>query len=206
MSTLAAKPFNQKIRITILRLSFLMLVPLVFFIKPYAYPIETISSEFLEIVGIVSIVACVLGRFWSILYVGGRKNQMVMQDGPYSMCRHPLYLFSTIGVFGFGLALASIVLAVSLGGATFIILTLTAKREEAFLRSEFGPAYDEYAARVPMIFPSLKNFRTTETVEFRVSTLWGNFFDALVFLAFIPMVELIEGIGTHYDLPFLALF
>ena len=117
-----------------------------------------------------------------------------MQDGPYSICRHPLYLFSTLGVVGLGLMLGSVVLTAFLGLAVFLILTATTTREEAFLRAEFGPAYDVYAARVPRIWPKLSLFHSEPKVEVKISTIRVNFFDALVFLAFIPLAEFMEWI------------
>ncbi len=29
-------------------------------------------------------------RFWATLYLGGRKDAVVVDTGPYSLCRHPL--------------------------------------------------------------------------------------------------------------------
>ena len=31
-------------------------------------------------------------RLWATLYVGGRKGRVVVCEGPYSLCRNPLYL------------------------------------------------------------------------------------------------------------------
>ncbi len=148
--------------------------------------------EIMEVLGVSLVIFAVLGRFWSILYIGGRKNKQVMQDGPYSICGHPLYFFSTMGVVGLGLMLGSIVLTVGLGVLTFIILTATANKEEDFLRAEFGDAYGAYEAHTPRIWPKLSLFQTEGEVVFDVNHLKGNFFDALVFLTFIPLAELME--------------
>lgn len=187
----ATRPFDQRIRIAALRVLFVICLPLLVFAQS-AWTEPKWMFEILEVTGILLIISAVLGRFWAILYIGGRKNQTIMQDGPYSICRHPLYLFSTIGVTGFGLMLGTLVLTALLGVAVFSILTVTAKREEAFLRAEFGPEYDDYAARVPLILPKLSLFRTEPTVQVTIRTLWVNFFDSLVFLALIPLADLME--------------
>jgi protein-S-isoprenylcysteine O-methyltransferase Ste14 len=31
-------------------------------------------------------------RLWSTLYIGGRKRVVLVSDGPYSLCRNPLYV------------------------------------------------------------------------------------------------------------------
>ena len=193
MTVSVTKPFNQRIRIAALRVFFLLCIPLILFTRSAWMDPEWVF-EIAEVTGIAFIIFAVLGRFWAILYIGGHKNQQIMQDGPYSICRHPLYLFSTLGVVGLGLMLGSLVLTAFLGVAVFLILTATATREEAFLRAEFGPAYDVYAARVPRIWPKLSLFQTKPDIEVKISTLQVNFFDALVFLAFIPLAELMEWI------------
>ncbi len=193
MTAPATKPFDQRIRIAALRILFVLCIPLLIFTES-AWMEPGWIFEILEVTGILLIITAVLGRFWAILYIGGRKNQTIMQDGPYSICRHPLYLFSTIGVIGFGLMLGTLVITGLLGAAVFLILTETAKREETFLRSEFGPAYDVYATRVPQILPNLSLFRTEPTVQVNIRTLRINLFDSFVFLALIPIADLMEAI------------
>ena len=196
-------PVNQAIRVNILRLAFILAVPLLIFTHS-AWP-EPVF-EVLEVLGVALVITAVLGRFWAILYIGGHKNKTVMQDGPYSVCRHPLYLFSTLGVMGLGLMLGSIVMTALLGGLTFVILSITARKEEAFLRGTFGPAYDAYAAKVPMILPRLSGFRTEGEVTISVSHLRQNLMDALVFLCFIPLAEALEFLNENNMLPGVALW
>lgn len=196
-------PFNQTIRINTLRALFLAALPLILF-SHSAWPDAVF--ELLEIIGLALVITAVLGRFSAILYIGGHKNKTVMQDGPYSICRHPLYLFSTIGVIGFGLMLGSIVLTFLIGGLAFVVLSMTARQEEAFLRGTFGPAYDEYAARVPMILPNFGNFRTEGQISVSVAHLRINLMDALVFLLFIPFAELMEYLKEMQVLPSIPLW
>jgi protein-S-isoprenylcysteine O-methyltransferase Ste14 len=143
-------------------------------------------------VGVVILFLGVLGRIWSILYIGGRKTREVVNDGPYSMCRHPLYLFSTISTFGFALMLQSVVFAVVLTLVIFAVLSWTAANEEAVMRTNFGPAYDDYAVSTWRIIPRVSKFRSEQTVTFHVPSLRVNFADALVFLGLIPVAELIN--------------
>jgi protein-S-isoprenylcysteine O-methyltransferase Ste14 len=203
--TRTARPraVNQVIRINILRLTFLLCLPAIVLTQS-VWP--ELVFEVFEIAGLTAIIAAVLGRFWSILYIGGHKNNTVMQQGPYSVCRHPLYLFSTLGVAGLGLMLGSLVLAVALGGLTLLILSVTARKEEAILRDMFGSAYDDYAARVPMILPKPSIFQSPATITVSVAHLRENLMDALVFLTFIPLAELMELIKAMNLFPKFPIF
>ena len=197
------KPVRQSLRIAALRLSFLLLLPFMLFSRS-AW--TGAVFDILEVAGIMAIIAGVLGRFWAILYIGGQKNRRVMDEGPYSICRHPLYLFSTIGVVGFGLMLGSVVLTVAFGAVFFAILSITAAKEERFLRASLGNDYAEYAARVPRILPDLRLFRTSGHITVNIATLRGNLADALVFLSLIPLAELIEFLHETLTIPALPLW
>ena len=205
MSSHATTPFNQNHRITTLRLSFLLILPLIVIAKPVLGD-DNLLLEGMEAFGGFMIICAVLGRFWCIVYIGGRKNAEVVQTGPYSICRHPLYLFSFIGVIGFGLALGMVLLAAAMGTLAFLILMYTAKQEEAFLRGEFGAAYGRYAETTPLIIPNVAAFHTPGEVTFSVTALRRNLFDALVFLAFFPVVEFAEIVKDAELFPALPLF
>jgi protein-S-isoprenylcysteine O-methyltransferase Ste14 len=177
-------------RINLLRGLFLLILPLLLIV--HAPLSETLAGELMENLGLILIVGGVLGRAWSILYIGGRKNRTVVTDGPYSMCRHPLYLFSTIAVVGFGLMLQSLVLTALLAGLFGSALYYTALREEERLRRMFGPDYAAYARTTPALLPAISNFRTDQDVTFNVSQLRQNFWDATVFIMLIPLAEILE--------------
>jgi protein-S-isoprenylcysteine O-methyltransferase Ste14 len=198
-------PVNQKIRIATLRIVFILCMPLIVFSRP-VWIDHLWLFEPMEVVGILLIITAVLGRFWAVLYIGGRKNNSVFQDGPYSMMRHPLYTFSTIGVAGFGLMLGSVLLTVALTLVFFLILSVTASKEEGYLRAQFGTAYDDYAARVPRMIPRLQLFKTAPEVTFSVRSLWFNLRDAFVFLGLIPIANLLVMAKANDLWPTFAIF
>ncbi len=200
-----ARPVNQTIRINILRVAMLMTLPLIFLGAP-AYQSDSALGETLDVLGVLLIIGGVLGRFWSILYIGGSKNREVMQSGPYSMMRHPLYTFSIMAVTGFGLMLSCLVTTLVLSGLVTAILVVTARKEEIFLTREFGLAYTRYAARVPMMLPKPSLFETPDMITVNVGTLRRNFFDAVVFLALIPLAEAAEKMREMQALPTIPLY
>lgn len=198
------KPVRQLIRINVLRaFGALVVIPLLVLTRPMAS--EGALRDILSLLGTLLVVAAVLGRFWAILYIGARKNKEVMQLGPYSVCRHPLYLSSTLGVAGFGLLLGSMTVAVFLTVTVLVILSLTAAREEAYLRQEFGRAYDDYAARVPRILPRSSLFTTPAQITVDIRPLAVTWADALVFLGFLPLALAVDWLRAAAWLPMLAL-
>lgn len=160
----------------------------------------------MESLGVLLVMAAVLGRFWAILYIGGRKSRVVVDQGPYAMCRHPLYACSIIGAVGLGLMFGSLVLAAALGGLAWAILTATARREEAALLVALGPAYADYAARVPRLLPDPRLLVSPDEVTVRTAALRTNLADALGFLALVPAAQLVKllrelGPGVLLHLP-----
>lgn len=81
------------------------------------------------------------------------KSQVLAASGPFRYVRHPLYLGSFILGLGLVVAGGSWVLGVAYLALFAVIYGPAMLREEVFLRQQFGPAYDNYACRVPLFFP-----------------------------------------------------
>ncbi len=98
-------------------------------------------------------------RFWSTLYIGGRKNDVVVCEGPYSLCRHPLYVGSVLLVLSGALFLKSVVFAAALAvlAAAYFIFTVPA--EEEYLSARLGEPYRQYCRRVNRLWPSFRTFQ-----------------------------------------------
>ena len=184
-------PFNQRIRINSFRALGAVLVPPILFIRPYFA--ETALGGLLEQVGVVLIIACVLGRCWAMLYVGGNKNDRLVTTGPYSLCRNPLYVFSVIGVVGCGFMIQSLIYTVVLTSVTFAILLQTARKEEEYLSDEFAEDYINYRNNTPRFLPlNFGAFQTEPVVNVDVPSLRRCFWDAAFFILAIPALEFVE--------------
>ena len=82
------------------------------------------------------------------------KNEALATSGPYAYTRNPLYLGSLVIGLGFALASRSWWVGVALVVMFFAIYVPVIRSEESFLRQKF-PEFDEYARRVPRMFPRL---------------------------------------------------
>jgi protein-S-isoprenylcysteine O-methyltransferase Ste14 len=92
-----------------------------------------------------------LGALWSSSIVR-KEGHRVGDTGPYALVRHPIYAGLIVAATATALAIAT---PLSFAGAALFSLSIwrRAALEEAFLRQELGPAYDDYPRRVPMLVP-----------------------------------------------------
>lgn len=164
---------------------------------------ETVVHEAIEMVGIVLIVIGIAGRLWSTLYIGGKKSATVVTDGPYSITRNPLYVFSSIAAIGVGAQMGSITAAVGFGVACAAAFHVVILREEKFLSANLGADYSAYVARVPRFFPKLSLYREGETGGFKPDRLLVTLLDGLVFLVAMPLFEIIDAAQVSGTLPVL---
>ena len=192
--------FNQKKRLATLWL----MAGLFLFAFALTRPLAdegTSLHEALEVTGLVLVFAAILGRLWAILFIGARKNAELVTDGPYSMCRNPLYFFSLLGIAGVGLMFGSLLLTALVTAAAIVIFRYTALREASYLRSRFPAAHEAYAARTPLLWPDPRRYTSAETVAFSQAALTKTFLDCLAFLALFPLAEGIEALHLAGYLP-----
>ncbi len=196
------QPFNQKTRQLIVKVLSAAAIALLF-VSASAWGEASVLRTALEFAGVLFILACMFGRLWSTLYVGTRKNSELVMVGPYSVTRNPLYLFSTIGVFGIGLVFGSIVVAVVLAAMSYLVFTITAKKEAAFLRTQFAPSYLAYETSTPRFWPDFRLYNTPSEMTFSPRVLTRAFGDSLYFLAVIPIIKGVELLQASGYLPVL---
>jgi len=196
----------QKMRIAAFWLIAVLLGAMLLFVRsgwedtaPFGLGIE----DAIELLGLGLIGIAVTGRLWATLYVGGRKSVQLVQDGPYSVTRNPLYVFSTIGAFGVGMQAGSLLVGALAGLITALVLVATARREADFLRAKFGVKFMEYEKRVPMFFPRPSLYVEPETLQIAPRRLYSTLFDGAFFFLAFPLLELVEVFQEQGLLPVL---
>lgn len=148
--------------------------------------------ERVESLGFAAMILSIVGRAWCSLYIGGRKKSEIVDRGPYSITRNPLYVFSYVGAFGVGAQSGSFTIALGFVLAAMAVFYLTVRREEAFLEREFGAVYTVYKARTPRFWPRFSLWRDEEQLTIRPTLFVTTIRDGLVFLLAIPLFELID--------------
>lgn len=149
--------------------------------------------EGIEAVGIGLIIVCIVGRAWCSLYIGGRKKAEIVDRGPYSISRNPLYVFSFMGAFGMGAQTGSLTVAMVFLLLTYVVFYFTVKREETWLLGEFGPVYADYCARTPRFGPDFSKWKDGEALDVRPRFFLITLRDGLMFLVAIPLFEAVEA-------------
>lgn len=146
----------------------------------------------IEHAGIFLIFVAIAGRTWSALHIGGNKKVVLIDTGPYSIVRNPLYLFTLIGAAGIGAQTSSLAVAAVCTVVTAAVLVLVVSREEDYLRQRFGSAFEDYAARVPRFLPRFHGYRDVEQLTIQPKIVYRTFLESSCFLIAIPAVDAIE--------------
>jgi len=111
-------------------------------------------------------------RFWATLYVGGRKGSAVVAEGPYSVCRNPLYLGSLLLVAALGLFIKSWAFAVGILYVSLRYILVRVPAEEKQLKERHGEEYVQFCRRVPRFIPRLSLFHTPPEITVSIKGLW----------------------------------
>lgn len=156
------------------------------------WPAGSVIHETIEQVGLLLIIAAILGRAWCSLYIGGRKSSELVDTGPYSVSRNPLYLFSMLGVVGVGAQSGSLLLGPLLCSAVWLVFRRVIGHEEALLLKVFGEPFSRYCERVPRFGPRYAAWLSTESLLVSPSAVWRTVRDAIPFLLVPPGFELID--------------
>jgi protein-S-isoprenylcysteine O-methyltransferase Ste14 len=134
-----------------------VLVLLLMLFTTHSFSQDSLIDMLSEMLGLFLLTICSIGRLWSLLYISGYKKRELITEGPYSIVRHPLYVFSLIGAIGIGLASENILVLAVLVIFYLLYYPLTILAEEKKLTEKFGQAYLDYIKRTPrfLLKPSL---------------------------------------------------
>jgi protein-S-isoprenylcysteine O-methyltransferase Ste14 len=94
-----------------------------------------------------------LGRNWSRSVTVKEEHELIT-TGPYALVRHPIYTGILVGFLGTAIALSQV-----RGFLAFILIFIALwgklRREEAWMRSQFGETYAAYARHTAALVPYL---------------------------------------------------
>jgi protein-S-isoprenylcysteine O-methyltransferase Ste14 len=155
----------------------------------------------LFVVGVVLAGFGAAGRAWATSYISGHKLKRLVTTGPYSICRNPLYFFSTLLGVGFGFCTQTFTMPIVIGAALLVLYYFQIRREEKMLHEAFGAAYEAYLATVPRFFPTLLRYTEPEEISISPRLFKSGLFGIAFLLMLIGVLEMLEGLHQSGLLP-----
>lgn len=194
--------FNpQKLRIRISTILGIAVVAFVVFSKNISDNVHPLFMSIFFTTGLICVAIATLGRLWCSLYIAGYKSSKLITDGPYSLCRNPLYFFSLIGLIGVGFCSETFTLPVILVIFFLIYYPIVIKLEEKKLRERHIDAYEKYFSSTPRFFPKFSGFKEPDSYEVKPKIFRKHLFDALIFIWCVGILEIIETLQELEILP-----
>jgi protein-S-isoprenylcysteine O-methyltransferase Ste14 len=153
--------------------------------------------------GLVLTAVGAMGRVWCALHIEGRKDDRLVREGPYSLVRHPLYLFSFLGATGLALAsrCAWLVAAVPLSILAFYPWVV--RNEEATLRRRHGDTWLAYRATVPACLPRTLRARSPERLDVDARLVARAITHSLSFILVYAGMQLVDRLKADHLIPLL---
>ena len=167
----------------------------------------SIVPETMAWAGAVLIGIAIGGRVWTRIFLGHRKAWQVVSDGPYSIVRHPLYMFSIIGTVGIGAQSESVVMMLAIVFPVSLILYWMSRVEEADLVLRFGDTYRAYQARTPRVWPNPSLWTPSQVTSIDYKMVARTLCESSLMALAIPLFMLLRSahaahlIGVLYRTP-----
>ena len=191
--------FIARNRINVSRMIFGVVIALIF-LTSHVWQEGGLLLSLLNALGFIMIILAVFGRLWSSVFICGYKTKKVIQHGPYSVTRNPLYVFSSLGAVGLGLVAGSFVIT---GLIIFIYVFIYARTiifEEHKLEEALGVQYLQYKTNTPRFFPDFTLYKTVPEYTINVSRFENAFKDAIWFFLGFGVLHIV---GQMHELGFL---
>jgi len=191
----------EKLRIHISQIFAVLLVVLICVSRSLWEDKAPFVTTVLFLLGAVLVGIASLGRLWCSVYIAGYKTDHLVTQGPYSMCRNPLYFFSLFGALGVGFASETFVIPVFILIGFVAYYPLVIKSEEAELEKLHENEFEMYSKKVPRFFPKISYLTEPEEYIVKAVILKRHMFSALWFIWFIGILEIIEELHELKVLP-----
>jgi protein-S-isoprenylcysteine O-methyltransferase Ste14 len=167
----------------------------------HSFTQEAIIDIVFELSGLFLLSICSAGRLWALMYISGNKKRELITEGPYSIVRHPLYVFSLIGALGIGLGSENLLVLALVIAFYIFYYPLTILVEERKLINKFGDAYREYMKRTPRFIPKLSLYKEPELYEVKAADFVRNFVSGMWFIWIFILMDFIEKLQDWGVLP-----
>ncbi|MGD9975297.1 MAG: isoprenylcysteine carboxylmethyltransferase family protein [Desulfatirhabdiaceae bacterium] len=191
----------EKLRITASRVIVVLLFLLICFSNRLWEETVPFVAEILFLIGVFLVGIASMGRLWCSLYIAGYKTDTLITQGPYSMCRNPLYFFSFLGAVGLGFASETLLIPFLICIAFVVYYPFVIKSEEKELMRLHTCAFDSYVKNVPRFFPKVSLLQEPHEYVVKPRIFKQHIFSALWFVWVLGIFEVIEELNVLHILP-----
>lgn len=191
----------EKLRIHVSRIFAILLIVMIVLSEGAWEDKVPLMSAILFLIGVILVGIASLGRLWCSLYIAGYKTGKLITEGPYSMCRNPLYLFSFLGALGVGFASETFLIPALISVGFALYYPFVIKSEETELKKIFRDQFAIYVKDVPRFFPNLSKLKEPEEYIVKTKVFKKHLFDAIWFIWLIGIMELIEALHELKYIP-----
>ena len=161
-------------------------------------------ATFLYSTGLALAAIGAAGRIWCSFFISGRKDGQLVTEGPYSISRNPLYVFSCIGLVGVGLTTETLTYPLLFLVIFGVYYPGIMSREERRLEEMFGEAYRHYRQRVPRFWPQPRLYHEPASWSGNPRLFRRHILSDIWFVWIAAIIELVEGFRKVGWLPHLV--
>lgn len=194
--------FILKNRVGVSRIVAVFLI-LIILCSTHSWAANSFMGLLLDVIGFVLIVICALGRLWSSMYISGYKTDKLIKDGPYSIVRNPLYVFSFLGALGIGFSSGNLLVLALLIIGFLLYYPFVVLGEEKELIEMHGDRFLEYMEVTPRIVPKFSIFSEPDLYSIKAKIFRKSFFDVMWFFWVFIILQIIEWLHDAGILPVL---
>lgn len=162
---------------------------------------NSFMDAFLESFGFALVCVGMLGRIWVSMYVSGYKYSALITDGPYSVVRNPLYVFSFLGAAGIGMSSESLLVTALICLGFIAYYPSVIMEEEKQLAARYGADFLKYTSETPRLIPDFLLYREPVSYTVSVKQYQKSFLDAAMFAVIYMFLQLLERLHESGILP-----
>ncbi len=144
------------------------------------------------------------GRLWATLYHAGHKNEELLTEGPYSVCRNPMYTANVVAGLGVTMATLTVTAPILFLLAVAMHYRATVRLEEARLLRRHGARFEAYRAATPAFLPAWSRLSEPSGYMVRPALFRERIRHALWPTMAFAAVLLIDLLHLHHAMPMLA--
>lgn len=158
-------------------IALLLLVPIgaIACVSPPHCRLGTWGYVLFQLIGWMLFVSGAALRWWAILYVGGKKLQTLVVDGPYSISRNPIYLGTCLLTLSAAIFSQSFLFFVAVLVVGVAYVRFTVLEEERLLLALHQDRFRDYCRRVPRLLPDFRLLTAPQSVDVHITGLVAEF-------------------------------